>query len=557
MKILNFTIGFSIQKSSLENIQNWLERNAINLIIFVLTTLSTFLFLYFYLNGLGLAYNDARSHLDIGRRVVEGLKPGVAQLGSVWLPLPHILMIPTIWIDVFWHSGLSGALVSMVSFVSMGVIIYLFLKNLGVGLLGRFFGIIVFVANLNVLYLQSTAMTELLLMATMTAGCYYLLLWAKKEEALYLIKSAFFIMLSTLTRYDGWFLFLFAALLVAIKVLVKHGLKESFGQMRKVYQETEGKIILFSTLAGFGIALWFLWNLMIFKDPLYFVFGPFSARAQQSQLEVAGELPTKYNIVLSTILYLYALIYNSYAFTVILGFFGLITLWFSKIKSEIKIASMALLASLFFNILALFFGHSVLFIQGISGNTWFNVRYGIMVIPAISIFTGFLVDRSRSLRWTLIGLFAFTTFFAFTSGDSVAIDDARVGSSQKNVTEVSGWLSKNAKDREGFILISAASHDAIIFSSGLPMKKFIHEGTGAYWESATTAPDRWARWIVMRTHDDNDLTWKFVSRSEGFKKYILVDSYPFADIYELDERYMGDLNTEPVFGNKADLVKQK
>jgi len=68
------------------------------------------------------------------------------------------------------------------------------------------------------------------------------------------------------------------------------------------------------------------------------------------------------------------------------------------------------------------------------------------------------------------------------------IDDAKIGASQKNVTEVSGWLANNAEDLDGFILISAASHDAIIFSSGLPMKKFIHEGTGLYWESAIASP---------------------------------------------------------------------
>jgi hypothetical protein len=132
----------------------------------------------------------------------------------------------------------------------------------------------------------------------------------------------------------------------------------------------------------------------------------------------------------------------------------------------------------------------------------------------------------------------------------VVIDDARVGSSQKNVSEVSGYLNKAAKDKKGFILISAASHDAIIFSSGLPMKRFIHEGTGKYWESATVSPDRWARWIVMRTHDNNDLTYKFVSKSEGFEKYKLVESYPFADVYELKPEYLQDLNTEPVFGKQ-------
>src|SRR3989304_5215149 len=94
-----------------------------------LSAISIYFFIFFYLNRLGLAYNDARSHLDIGRRVVEGLKPGLAQLGSVWLPLTHVLMIPTIWSDFMWHTGLSGALISMVSFVATGGIIYLFLKK--------------------------------------------------------------------------------------------------------------------------------------------------------------------------------------------------------------------------------------------------------------------------------------------------------------------------------------------------------------------------------------------------------------------------------------------
>ena len=154
------------------------------------------------------------------------------------------------------------------------------------------------------------------------------------------------------------------------------------------------------------------------------------------------------------------------------------------------------------------------------------------------------------LRWVIIGLFSFVTFFAFANVDAVTIDDARVGSSQKNVTEVSGWLRENATNRKGFILISAASHDAIIFSSGLPMKRFIHEGTGAYWESATIAPDRWARWIVMRTHDDNDSTFRLVKDTSGYSKYDLVDSYPFADIYQLQPEYLEQLNTEPIFGKQ-------
>jgi hypothetical protein len=518
----------------------WLNKYLLTFIFIILSAVSIFYFIQYLNNGLGLNYNDARSHLNIGRRVVEGLKPGLAQLGSVWLPLNHVLMIPLIWNDWAWHSGFAGALWNMISFVGMGIIIFKILERLHVGTLGRIMGVIVVSANLNILYLQSTAMTEPLLLFTMTAGCYYLIKWADTNSLFDLIKSSFWVMLATLVRYDGWFLLGFTAGIVGLITLLKRG-----------YKQAEGLSVLFLTMASFGVILWFGWNLLIFKDPLYFATGPFSAHAQQEVLHSAGELPTKGNLLLSTQTYLYALIFNCIAIVVFMGSLGMIILWLDKkFKIEIKVATLSLISPLVFNIIAMTAGFSVIFVQGISGNTWFNIRYGIMILPAVAVFIGYLVDKLKTLRWVIVGTYAFAIFFAFANNDAVTIDDARVGSSQKNVTEVSGYLNKHAKDKEGFILISAASHDAIIFSSGLPMSKFIHEGTGKYWESATLTPDRWARWIVMRTHDNADLSYRFVSISEGFAKYNLVESYPFADIYELDEKYLGELNTKPVFGKQ-------
>lgn len=516
------------------------ERFVFGVTVVGLALLSVGAFVLYYRNGLGLAYNDARSHLDIGRRVVEGLKPGFAQLGSVWLPLTHILMIPTIWNDFMWHSGLSGALQSMIAYVATGILIYLFLRELDVGLLGRVAGVALFALNSNILYLQSTAMTELLLLATMTAGAYQLLLWYKTDNIAFLIKSAFWIMLSTLVRYDGWFLFLFVAMIVFVYVWSRRG-----------YSVAEGTVLLYLTLAGFGIGLWFLWNILIFKDPLYFIFGPYSAHTQQDQLQAAGVLITKGNWFLSLKFYVYALAYNSGALSMVLGLIGACVLWLDRRKTiGVRVATTALIAPFLFNVLALYLGHSVLFIQGLSGDTWFNVRYGVMMMPSIAIFIGYLVDRFKSGRIVLIGLLVGVLFFSFTSADTVTIDDARVGSSQKNVSEVSNWLAANAKNTPGFVLISAASHDAIIFSSGLPMKKFIHEGTGSYWVSATESPDRWARWIIMRTYSDDDLTWRLVSKSAGFERYTLVKQFPFADIYEIKPEYLPQLQMEEVFTNQ-------
>ncbi|MBU3978290.1 hypothetical protein KJ980_05980 [Patescibacteria group bacterium] len=531
-----FTIQLDLDLRHIRSVIDFLKNHTILLLIITLSVISVLSFIYYYIIELGFLYNDARSHLDIGRRVVENLKPGFAQLGSVWLPLPHLLMIPTIWNDFMWHSGLSGAIQSMISYVGTSLFIYLLLRELKIDLFGRLIGVGVFAFNLNILYIQSTAMTELLLLATMTAAVYELIVWYKDENLLRLLRIGFWVLLSTLIRYDGWFLFLFITVIIFSHIFYKYG-----------YKKAEGTVILFATFAGFGILLWFLWNFMIFKDPMYFVFGPYSANAQQKAMEAAGALPTKYNLYISFITYMYAFIYNSNPFFIFIAFIGACIMWFDKrIKSGVRIASVTLFVPLFFNIFALYFGHSSLYVKDIMGS-WFNVRYGLVMIPTMAIFIGYFVHKIKSMRYLFLGLFFFITFFSYVNAEAVSLDDAISGSSGKNVKEVSGWLKKNAKEAEGFVLISVASHDAIIFSSGMQMSRFIHEGTGDYWDMATAHPSSWARWIIMRTYDEGDSTFRSLRYNKEFvNNYKLIYKYPFADIYEIKEQYLSQLNLQPV-----------
>ncbi len=535
LNLKNLVLSLSLKESTLLRLRAYFERRFLIILVVVLSVVSVFTFLFYLNNGLGLAYNDARSHLDIARRVVENLKPGFAQLGSVWLPLPHFLMVFTVWNDFMWHSGLAGALQSMASFVAASSLIFLFMKRLKIGWLGILTGLTVFSLNLNVLYLQSTAMTELLLIVTMMAAVYELLVWYIEDDLYRLIKSAFWIMLSTMIRYDGWFLFFYTAILIFLRIILKKG-----------YKNAEGVLVLFCTLAGFGIFIWLLWNQLIFKDMLYFVTGPYSAGTQQLQLAAAGALPTKHNLQLSVATYLYAMVFNSSFYLVLLSAVGAI-LFFSdkKISLEIKLAASALFAPLLFNVLALYFGQSALYVRNLNGS-WFNVRYGLMMIPTIAIFTGYFFHRMRRLRWIFLGLFVLVIFFTSVNRDIVTLDDALIGASGKNVKEVSGWLKQNAAPRQGFVLISVASHDAIIFSSGMEMSRFIHEGTGAYWENAIAHPSLWARWIIMRTHDTNDMTYAKLQHNEELKRYKLIHRYPFADIYELRPQYVPGLHVSPV-----------
>ena len=70
-----FTLKLSLPTAPANNSKQFIEKYGLGIVLILLTAISVYFFIYFYQNGLGLAYNDARSHLDIGRRVVEGLKP--------------------------------------------------------------------------------------------------------------------------------------------------------------------------------------------------------------------------------------------------------------------------------------------------------------------------------------------------------------------------------------------------------------------------------------------------------------------------------------------------
>src|SRR5258708_36730967 len=62
-----------------------------------------------------LLYYDSISHLRIARRIFDNTTPGFAQLGGVWLPLPHVLMLPFIWNDYLCRTGLALSFTSILS----------------------------------------------------------------------------------------------------------------------------------------------------------------------------------------------------------------------------------------------------------------------------------------------------------------------------------------------------------------------------------------------------------------------------------------------------------
>ena len=91
----------------------------VNLLIWLATCVSVFCFLFFYRRGEVLLYGDAIAHINIARRVFDSRTPGLLQLGTVWLPLPHLLMIPFLISRNMWQSGAGGSIPTLFPFTTL------------------------------------------------------------------------------------------------------------------------------------------------------------------------------------------------------------------------------------------------------------------------------------------------------------------------------------------------------------------------------------------------------------------------------------------------------
>src|ERR1700744_2598130 len=64
-----------------------------------------------------LLYGDAEAHIHIARRLFDSHRPGITQLGSVWLPLPHLLLVPFLAVDPWWRNGFAPVIPSVACYL--------------------------------------------------------------------------------------------------------------------------------------------------------------------------------------------------------------------------------------------------------------------------------------------------------------------------------------------------------------------------------------------------------------------------------------------------------
>jgi len=194
------------------------SENAVVRLVWLAIFISVFSFLFYNRRGDVLLYGDAVAHINIARRVFDSKTPGLLQLGTVWLPLPHLLIMPFIVSKQMWQSGTGGSIPSMAGFV-LGVLgIFRLVRSVlcrdgkveVATKLAAWSAAILYAANPNLIYMQATAMGESLYLAFFVWSVVYFAEFARGNPKS-LTRCGLCLAAACLTRYDGWFL---AAVLV-------------------------------------------------------------------------------------------------------------------------------------------------------------------------------------------------------------------------------------------------------------------------------------------------------------------------------------------------------
>ena len=153
---------------------------------------------------LTLSHYDAKGHLVVARRIADSLRPGWWQIGAVWLPLPHVLNALPVQIDDWYRTGFSGVVISVACFaLAVGALVWLIHRATG-SIAGAAAGAIVLASQPDVLYLQSTPMTEPLLMALTLGGVALTWRWVQDGAADPPTGPGVVLALAMLTRYEAW-----------------------------------------------------------------------------------------------------------------------------------------------------------------------------------------------------------------------------------------------------------------------------------------------------------------------------------------------------------------
>ncbi len=487
--------------------------------------ISVFSFLFYNRQGSVLLYGDAVAHINIARRVFDSRTPGLLQLGTVWLPLPHLLILPFIVSKPMWQSGAGGSIPSMAAFVFGVLGIFRLVRTAlqkdatgeadGIAKVSAWAAAALYAANPNLIYMQTTAMGESLYLAFFVWAVAYFAEYAR-GNAKALTKCGLCVAAACLTRYDGWFL---AGVLVIVAVAIRVA-GRSLGEhgLEKVPVASARVMARFILIAGAAPVLWLGYNAAVYRNPLEFANGPYSARAIEQKTATIN--PAKGNLVAAASYFLKAAELNvgeskwQGRFWLALALLGSATTLYEK---RARIA-LLLWTPLIFYTLSIAYGSVPIFVPPWWPFSQYNVRYGLQLLPAFAVFVplgiSFLVQSAirfsgREVSWrpfatmaTALGilLMAGSSYAAIWRVNPICFQEADINMKGRVALDrqLGEWIKSLPPNST--LLMYLGEHVGALERAGIALERTINEGNHRVWKQPSDPEGLWERALADPTN---------------------------------------------------------
>lgn len=536
--------------------------------------LGFFALLVCYRKGYLLLYGDAVAHLAIARRILDAKWPGVSQLGGVWLPLPHLLMLPFVQSLAMWQSGMSGAPMSILSFAASVAGVWRLARRL-MRPRWALVAVAFYAFNANLLFLATTAMTEALFLALLVwsvvvtlEGMAALQAGNTRVATRRMMVAGLLILGQVYTRYDGWIIG------AAIWCCFAWGVWRAGSEVRR---RVRTAFLVFTGMCVAGPLIWFWYNAHFEGDWLDFLRGPYSAAQIERKTAPPGQHYRGWHNMA------WALLFYTRTAQVDAAFsetgFGVLAaaLWamWAQVRGrgEQDAASsgpanapasprgreftqekplpgalwaLLLWAPLPFYVYSVAYGSVPIFIPQLWPHSYYNARYGMELLPALAVYVAFAGDRLHGwLRrgvagWQKIGahflqpvamLLCVANCVAMMYRIPPVLKEGIVNATTRVPFEhaLAGELEQMPYDQP--VMMAVSAHVGAVQVAGRTLRSMVSENDEQSWELAQKDPAHAAAYVISMAGDPVEKA--VAAHPEGLEELAVIctTGQPCAKVY--------------------------
>jgi hypothetical protein len=426
--------------------------------------------LYYATLGLTLSHYDAKAHLVVARRILDSLTPGWEQIGAVWLPLPHLLNMLPVQIDVLYRTGVFAIALSIACHGLAAGSIGATVLALTASRAGAALAATLYAANPNVLYLQSTPMTEPMLFGLTTLQVYLFTRWVLAGTLDVPRAAGWVTVLACLTRYEAW-------PITAACVVGSAYAWWRRGQSLRHLVPVFARLALYPTLTVLGfmafsritVGEWFVSSgFFVVDETLYGQPGAVLAKIAEGTEMLGGVWLVRFSVI-ALVLVLVAGLSSAGRAPLLLG--------------------LSLFAAAALPLSAYLAGHP------------FRLRYEIPIVIAGALAIGTAVGLFRRIAPAVALMPLALILYEAPPFDREApmVREAQLDQNVQARAAVTACLRQRYQGGAVMVSMGALGHYMHEMSAaGFAIRDFLHEGNGPIWDSAfTRGPAALVEWVLV------------------------------------------------------------